>query len=142
VRRAALALAGAAILAAVSLARVPWGRDLLRRPRTPFDRSAANAMAPVFALLSAAAGVVPAGASVAARTEPPDPIQETWVHRFAVSLLPDRRVLPVALYGRALPEGDWRKADYFVIVGPRPARDPGRLLLETPDGTVWHRENP
>jgi hypothetical protein len=142
VRRAALALAGAAILAAVSLTRVPWGRNPLRRPRSPFDRGVTSSVASGFALLSEAARLLPPSVSVVARTQPPDPVAETYFHRFAVSLLPGRRVLPAAMYGVATPPEMWRAAQYLVLIGPPPAQPPGRLLLETPEGTVWRLQSP
>jgi hypothetical protein len=111
----------------------------LRRPRTPFDHSAASWVAPGYSLLREASSVIPPGASVVARTEPPDPVQETWYHRLAVSLLPGRRILPAALYGHFVSEEVWRDAEFMVIVGARPAQPPGDLLLEAPEGSVWRR---
>lgn len=134
-------LLGSAILVGFAIASVPWS-DGLRRPRTPFDRSRANMVAPGYALLSAAAAVIPPGASVVVRTEPADPTQETWYHRFAVAFLPGRRALPAAFYGRPAPREVWGGAQFIVVVGGRPAAAPGQLLLETPEGTVWRAGQP
>lgn len=135
-------LLGAAVLAGFAIASLPWKQDLLRRPRTPFDRSAANSVAPGYALLDAASRVIPLSASVVARTEPPVAIQETYFHRFAISLLPGRQVLPSSYYGGFVDAQIWKDAQYMVVVGPRPVPPPGRLVLETPEGTVWRRDVP
>jgi hypothetical protein len=130
-------LLGSAILVACAIASLPPGFDWLRRPRTPYDRSQASMVAPGYALLSAAARVIPAGASVVVKTEPPDAVQETWYHRIAVALLPGRRPRPAAFYGQALSPDLWRDSEYLVLVGARPATPPGEPVLETADGTVW-----
>ncbi len=134
----AIALLGSALLAALALWHVPWRQGLVR-PRTLYDNSSARAVAPVYALLTAAAIGIPQGASVVVRAEPPDAMMETWYHRFAVALLPGRRALPSAFYGAFTAPELWRDAEYLVVVGPKPRPEPGRLLLETPDGTVWLR---
>jgi len=138
-KRAAAPLVGACVLCALALAAVPWRGDVLSRPRTPFDRSAARPVAPGFALLRDAAPLIPDGASVVARTKPSDPIQETYFHRFAVALLPGRRVLPTALYASPVPSRIWADAEYLVLIGPKPSRPPGRLLLQTAEGSLWRR---
>jgi hypothetical protein len=99
-------------------------------------------VAPGFALLTAAERVIPRGASVVIRTEPPDAVQETYFHRFGIALLPGRRVLPSALYGSFVAPDVWKDAEDLVVIGPRPAQPPGQLLLETPEGTVWRRKKP
>ena len=135
-------LAGAIVLVGFAAASLPWGAGILRPPLTPFDRSAASLSAPGFALLREASSVIPVGGRIVARTEPPDPIQETYLHRFADSLLPGRRVLPSAFYGRFVAPEIWKEAEYVVVLGPRPLQAPGQLLLETPDGSVWRRAPP
>jgi hypothetical protein len=132
-------LAGSAILVLLALARLPPAESLLRAPETPFDQARSPSFAADWALLSRAAPLVPAGASVAARVEPPDPAVDTYLHRFAVALLPGRRVLPAALWGAPAPELE-READYLVVLGPRPTEPPGELLLQTPAGSVWRRK--
>jgi hypothetical protein len=64
-------------------------------------------------------------------------VAETYYHRFADALLPGRRALPAAFYGQFSPPEVSRDARYVLIVGPRPSSPPGRLLLETPEGTIW-----
>jgi hypothetical protein len=135
-------LVGAVLLTGLAIASLPWKQDLFRRPRTPFDRSAASSVAPLYAMLAGARAAIPDGASVVARTEPPNAIQETYFHRFAISFLPGRRVLPSASYGGFLDPQVWKDAQYMVVVGPRPVPPPGRLVLETPEGTVWRRDVP
>ncbi len=130
-------LLGAAVLVGFSVASLPRNENLVRRPRTPFDRSAASSVAPGYALVIAAAPFVPPGATVVVRTEPQDPVAETYYHRFADALLPGRRALPASFYGRPAPPEVWRGAEYVIFVGPRPPEPPGPLLLETPEGTVW-----
>ena len=136
------ALVGAAILVGHSVSRITWEPELFERPRTPLDRSAAGFVGPGYALLDTAATVIPAAASVVARTEPPNPVLETFYHRFALALLPGRNVLPAAFNSGFLPPDAWKDAEYIVIVGPRPASPPGTLVLETRDGTVWQRLRP
>jgi hypothetical protein len=133
-------LLGAAVLVAFAAASLPWKAGVLTRPRTPFDHSAASSVAPGFAFLRDAQAVIPRGAAVVARTEPRDPIQETYFHRFALAMLPGREILPAAYYGTATSPEVSTRASYVVVVGKKPAEPPGRLLLETPDGTVWKRE--
>ena len=136
---AAIALLGSALLAALALWHVPW-RQGLARPDTLYDHSSAAAVAPAYALLTAAALGIPQGASVVVRAEPPDAGLEMWYHRFAVALLPGRRAIPSAIYGTFLAPEVWKDAEYLVVVGPKPSPAPGRLLFETPQGSVWLRE--
>ncbi len=132
-------LAGSAILVAFAVASLPWEAGLLRRPLTPFDLSAADSVAPGYALLREAAAVIPPGASVIARTQPPNARQETYFHRFSVALLPGRRILPTAMYGQFVDPGVWQDAAFQIVVGGKPAEPPGELLLDTPWGSVWRR---
>ncbi len=84
-----------------------------------------------------AAAVVPAGASVASICQPRDPTRETSLHREAFALLPGRKVLAAAVWDT--PMRSEEKADYLIIAGPDPAPPPGRLLLQTPAGSVRRR---
>jgi hypothetical protein len=134
VRRSVLAsLAGAAVLAAFSIAALPFSRGLLRAPRTPYGESAD------WVLLSGAGPLIPPGSSVLIRAEPPDPVKDSYLHRFGVSLLPGRRIVPAALWGVATPPDIQLGAEYEVVVGSRPEPPPGELLLQIPEGTVWRR---
>jgi hypothetical protein len=140
-RRLAPPLLAAAILTGFSLAALPFSHGLFRVPRTPYDASEASFAVPAWILLSRAAAVLPNGASVVVRSEPPDPTTDTHLHRFAVGLLPGRRIVPAALWGVPAPPNVTQEADYEIVVGRPPAfPPPGRLLLEIPEGTVWKRE--
>lgn len=125
-------LFGAALLAGVTVATLPWKDGLFRRPRTIFDRSSARAVAPGYALVVAASAVVPPKATVVVRTQPRDATAENYYYRFADALLPGRWALPAAFEQRVSPS-----TFYLLIVGPKPPELPGRLLLETQDGTIW-----
>ena len=131
-------LLGAAVLTAIAIKRLPPLPELLHAPSTPFDHSAPAAAA-LYRLFAEAAAVVPAGASVASICEPRDPVRETLLHREAIALLPGRKVLAAAVWNT--PTRSEEKADYLVIVGPKPAPSPGRLILETPAGSVWRRSD-
>lgn len=132
-RRELLPLVGAAILVAFSIAALPFSQGLFRAPRTPYGES------PVWILLQSAGPLIPRGARVLVRVEPPDPGYDSYLHRFGVGLLPGRTVVPAALWGVPTPSDVQREAEYEIVVGKRPQDLPGRLLLETPEGTVWRR---
>lgn len=139
-RRALLPLAGSALLAAFSVAALPFSRGLFRAPRTPYDASpSAFVTVPAWILLERAAAVVPPGASVVVRSEPANPSSDSYYHRFAIGLLPGRRIVPAALWGTPTEPGPLRDADYEVVVGSRPSAPFGRLVLEVPEGTIWKR---
>jgi hypothetical protein len=137
--RLAAPLVGAAVLVSFAAASLPWKAGVSTPPRTPFDHSAAIYVAPGFALLREADPAIPPGGVAVVRTEPRDPVQETYYHRFAVALLPGREIVPAANYGQPTPPEISDRAQYVIVVGPRPAEPPGTLLLETRDGTVWRR---
>lgn len=140
-RRALLPLAGSAVLAAFSVAALPFERGLFRAPRTPYDASpAAFVTVPAWILLERAAHVVPPGASVVVRSEPANPSTDFYYHRFAIGLLPGRRIVPAALWGTPTDPGPLRDADYEVVVGARPASALGHLVVEVPEGTIWKRD--
>lgn len=125
---------------AFALASLPWSADLLRRPRTPFDNSAAGpAVASGYVLLRNAGASIPEGSTVVVQTEPRDSVRESYFHRFAVALLPGARVLPAAFYGQPADPSVFRDAEFVIVVGIKPAVPPGELLLDTPEGSVWRR---
>jgi hypothetical protein len=131
-KRAAVPLVGSAILAACAVASLPFANGW-RLPRTPFDASASgNAVASGYLVLRRAAEVIPKGAAVAIRTEPPDPTRDEYLARFGVALLPDARIVTPSD-----PAGE-----FLVVVGARPDPEPGVRLLETPEGSVWRRRRP
>jgi hypothetical protein len=135
--QAILFFAGAVILLALAIRELPPLPELLRAPATPYDRNPAVAMASEWRLFTAAAEVIPAGASVCALAEPRNPDIETNLHRDAVALLPGRKVFAAAVYAVATRSED--QAEYLVVAGPPPASLPGERLLSTPQGTVWRR---
>ena len=134
-----LLLAGAAVLTALAVSRLPHFPEALQTPSTPFDRSGAPA-AFDYKLFHEAAAIVPPGASVAALSEPRNAVRETSLHRMAVALLPGRKVLPAALWDN--PTHLEAQADFLIVAGGKPASPPGRLLLETPRGSVFRRDHP
>jgi len=135
----AVLLAGSVILLGLSISQLPPRLALLKAPSTPFDRSDAKAIAPAYRLLSQAALRLPVGASVAVRSEPRNLLTESTLFYGAVALLPDHIVFPAAIWSMPMPEEEGR-AEYLVVVGPTPSLLPGRLLLKTPDGSLWRRD--
>jgi hypothetical protein len=138
-RRTLLLLAGAALLAALSIAAVPFSRGLFRAPRTPFDVTDPAFTAPAWVLLQRAHTVVPPGSSVVVRTEPRDTTRDMYLHRFAIALLPGREILPAALWGVSTAAHLLEDAEYRIVLGRAPSPPPGRLVLEIPEGTIWRR---
>ena len=134
-------LIAAAILVAFSIAWLPPKRDLLKAPVTPFDRIPMPVISQSYRLLWRISGVLPAGASVAIRSEPRNPGFESSLFQGGIALLNGRKVLPAALWGQPVP-GIESQADFVVVVGPKPASAPGTLLFETPDGSLWRRSRP
>lgn len=134
-----LALAGAALLAAASIAALPFSRGLLRAPRTPYDAGGANFTVPAWIVLMRAQALVPASASVLVRSEPPDPAIDTYLHRFAIALLPGRKIVPAALWGVPTDPDGRREAEYEIVIGPSPATPSGPPVLEIPEGSIWRR---
>lgn len=130
-------LAGAAVLLGFSIARLPPDVSLLRAPATPIDRSASAETVSDYRLLASAATVLPPEAWVAAISEPSNPSRDTALHRMAVALLPGRRIFAGAYWGVAVSGSE--QAEYLVVAGAKPKESPGRLLLDTPWGTVWRR---
>jgi hypothetical protein len=135
-----LLLGGAAVLTALAISKLPHFPEALRAPSTPFDRNAAPGAAANYRLFQEASSVVPSGAWVAAVSEPRNAVRETSLHRFAVALLPGRNVLPAALWNN--PTHFEVRADFLIVAGGKPTPPPGRLLLETPWGSVWKKSRP
>lgn len=139
-RRALLPLAGSFVLAAFSVAALPFSRGLFRAPRTPYDAGDPRFTAPAFVLLNSAEPLIPAGASVLVRSEPADPTADTYLHRYAVALLPGRTIIPAARWGMPMAPADTAKAEYEVVLGRSPeGASSGRLLRALPEGTIWRR---
>jgi hypothetical protein len=141
VRRAALlSLAGSAVLAAFSVSGLPFSRGLFRAPRTPYDASDAAFTVPAWILLERAEALVPTDASVVVRVEPADPNTDSYLHRFAIALLPGRKIVPAALWGVPTASEVLDGADYEVVVGATESSPGRRLVLSTPEGSVWKRD--
>lgn len=139
-RAGLLSLLGSAVLAGFSIAALPFSRGLLQAPRTPYDASEPTLIAASFILLQRADGLIPRGASVVVRSGSPDPTADTYLHRFAVALLPDRRIVPAALWGVPRDPRDLANAQYEILVGRSASPPSDHLLLEIPEGTVWRRD--
>jgi hypothetical protein len=140
VRGAFLPIVGSAVLTALSIAALPFSRGLFRVAQTPYDAGDAVSVVPGFILLRRADSLILRGASVVARSGSSDPTADTYLHRFAVGLLPGRKIVPAALWGVATGPGPLREADYEIVVGQRPPAPVGRLVLAIPEGTVWKRD--
>ncbi len=134
-------LLSAAILVAFSIAWLPPKKDLLKAPTTPFDRIPVPAISQSYRLLWRISSVLPAGASVAIRSEPRNPDLESSLFQNGIALLNGRKVLPAALWGHPVPEIE-KQADFVIVVGPKPPFPPGTLLFESPDGSLWRRSRP
>ena len=135
-------LLGASLLTLIAVRSVPWSEPGRWSPATPIDRSSSRALGPGYRLLLHAAGAVPTGASYVVRTEPADARMETFYHRLAVSLLPDRRDYPAAEHSLFTTPESFRDAEYLIVVGPPPKETPGELVLQDPNGSVWRRRRP
>lgn len=136
-----LSLVGAAVLAGFSVAALPFSRGLFRAPRTPYDASdAAFTTVPAWIVLERAQPLIPAGASVVVRVEPADATTDSYLHRFAVALLPGRKIVPAALWGVPSPAEALGEADYEIVVGTTTSSPGRRLVLSTPEGSVWKRD--
>jgi hypothetical protein len=140
VRRAVLlSLAGSVILAGFCIAALPFSRGLFRAPRTPYDVSDAQFTVPAWILLHRADPMVPPGASVVVRVEPPDSNTDSYLHRLGVALLPGRKIVPAALWGVPTAPEILGEADYEIVVGATTSSPGRRLVLSTPEGGVWRR---
>ena len=138
--RTFLPLAGSVILAAFAVAALPFSDGLFRTPRTPYDASESRFItAPAFIVLERAEPVIPKGAKVVVRSEPSDPTNDSYLHRFGVALLPGRLIVPAATWGIPSEPALIQEADWEVIVGKRPESAAGSLVLEIPEGTIWRR---
>jgi len=130
-KRDSVPLAGAALLAVLAVTRLPPPRALFFAAATPFDRTRDPGAGPSFVLMTQAAQLIPPGASVAVRAASGREEQSSYCRLIAVGLLPGRRVLAAERQG---------EADFLVVAGAEAYQAPGaRLLLQTPQGTLWER---
>jgi hypothetical protein len=120
--------------------RLPAAAVLLRRSETPLDHSRIHASATEYRLLVKAAQLIPAGATVVVRSATGDAEREFYLHRFGVSLLPGRRVLPAIAVGPVDQPGE--TVEYAVVVGRAPDQSQGELLSADDDGSIWRVRHP
>ena len=126
----AVALVGAGASLGYSVYRLPPLRECTSLSRTPLDHSGIRDSADYYSLLLNAAAIVPSGARVAVLTSSGNAERNTVLYRFAVALLPGRRI-----------EAGWTDAraaaDYVVFAGPGGSLADARLLLTDERGSVW-----
>jgi hypothetical protein len=120
--------------------RLPPAPVLVRRAGTPLDHSRIHSSAAEYRLLARAAQLIPVGVRVVVRSATDDAEREFFLHRFGVSLLPGRRVLPAAAIGP--PGRDAEAVDYAVVVGSPPVSGRGELLAADEDGSIWRMRRP
>jgi hypothetical protein len=141
VRRFGLvSLAGSAVLAAFSIAALPFSRGLFRTVQTPYDASDAKFTPPAWIMLARAEPLIPRGASVVVRTAPTDLNNDMYLHRFGVALLPGRKIVAAALWGVPSAGEEIDAANWEVVVGKAVSSPGRRLVLSAPEGSVWKRD--
>jgi hypothetical protein len=122
--------------------RLPDRSQLFRLPRTPIDNSRIHESAAEYRLLLEAGRIVPGDASVLIRSDSGSLERDTFLHWFAVALLPGRQVQPRVVEGRPIPAELEAEVDYLVVLGRGAGVADAQLLLATEDGTVWRRNRP
>ena len=132
-RRAAIALAGAALLVAFAALRLVETRprhlpdaNPFRRTRSPFDGAA-------FALLERCSESIPRGAAVAVEAPSRRLADSSYCALLARALLPGRDVQ----VARAPGTRDGWTPQFLIELGTRQADVDGQLVLRAPEGTVW-----
>ncbi len=131
-------LVGAIFMTLMSVRKLSPFRDLLHLPATPFDRGDPAAAA-AFLFLQTAERVIPPGETATVMTEPRDAARESSLFGLSIALIPGRRLLPSAQWSVFTPELS-AEVRYVIVLGPRPATEPGSLVHADPLGTVWRRE--
>ncbi len=132
--RAAIPLAGAALLVAATFFTMPPPRVLIRRAATPFDRARDPGTGSAFILLTRASALIPEGARVAVGTPSPSLEESIYVYQLAAGLLPGRSVVSAP---RASPPAS-HGVDFLIVLGGEPPPLPrARCLFRGPQGTVW-----
>jgi len=133
VKRAAVALAGAALLVAFAALRLVETRPRNLPESNPFRRTLSPFDGAAFALLERCSGSIPQGAAVAVEAPSRRPGDSAYCMLLARGLLPGRDVRVASPPGA--PDG-WMP-QFLIMLGSRQPDVAGRLLLRTPEGTVW-----
>ena len=126
----AVALVGAGASLGYSVYRLPPLAECTSLSRTPLDHSGIRDSADYYSLLLDAAVIVPSGARVAVLTSSGNAERNAVLYRFAVALLPGRRIV-------AGWTGERAAADYVVFAGPGGSLADARPLLTDERGSVW-----
>jgi hypothetical protein len=133
-RLVVVGIAGALANLAYAIHRLPAWEDCFRLSKTPLDHSRVHGDAPDYSLLLDAASVVPAGSRVLVRTAAGDASRDAVLFRFAVGLLPGRRIVATA---PGSPAGAMdAEADYVVLRGSGRVAD-ADLLRSDERGSLW-----
>jgi hypothetical protein len=133
VKRAAVALAGAALLVAFAALRLVETRPRNLPDSNPFRRTLSPFDGAAFALLERCSGSIPPGAAVAVEAPSRRSGDSAYCMLLARGLLPGRDVRVARPPGA--PDG-WTP-QFLIVLGSRQADVAGQLLLRTPEGTVW-----
>lgn len=133
-KRATIPLAGAALLVAVTILRMPPPSALIRRAATPFDRSRDPGSGPAFILFTQASALIPDGARVAVGAPSRDVEESFHAYQLAAGLLPKRSVVIAPRASPPVSPG----VDFLIVLGGEPPPLPrARCLLRVAQGTVW-----
>jgi hypothetical protein len=137
VSRVALRL-GFLALVVMGILEIPPPRAWSETVKSPFSWGPYASVGPAYRLLLEAGSVVPRGSTVVARSEPPNVVADTYFFRAAVALLPDRQVLPAAIWFRT-PTDNESRASYLIVLGKGPPPPGFGKVFESPRGSVWKR---
>lgn len=125
-------------MTALCVQEIPWSSSRGSGPATPFDLGPVSSVGPAFGLLEAAADMIPRGAVVLARKDPPNAVADTYFFRGAIALLPERVVLPAAISFRDNTANELQ-ADFVILLGATDRYRNYRLLYKNRDGSIWRR---
>jgi hypothetical protein len=128
-------LVGALANLAYATHRLPAWPECFHFSRTPLDHSAVHGDSPDYSLLADAQEVIPAGARVLVRTASENRARDAVLFRFAVALLPGRRIVaatPGTSAGVVPAE-----AEYVVLHGAGGRVPDAELLRSDERGSIW-----
>ena len=132
-----LGIAGALANLLYAIDRLPSWTDCLRLAGTPVDHSRIHDLSSAYRLLSDAARMLPAGATVRIDTRSSEALRDGMLYRLAVALLPDQRIAPPpagpATGDAALESG----VDYVVLIGGGGSVSRAELLHSDERGSIW-----